>query len=201
MPDLVLHDHPSSSNCLKVRFLLAELGITAQIRHVPLTGVRPTWHTTIQPLGTVPVLIDDGLVIGDSNTILRYLAQREGRTDLYPTTARERAAVDWAIDLWAVDVRPCLLDIEHHAFWASDPEHGGGTLETADPAAVAAATPAAIAGLDVYERFLELAGGTHPALGSLHHRRLLRGPGAVARGTAAAPARTVAAPWRSTDAA
>lgn len=160
---LVLHDHPSSSNCLKVRILLAELDLDYERRHVPMAWPRPTWHTSLQPAGTVPLLVDGATRVGDSNSILRYLAGREGRDDLYPPAARDRVAVDWAIDLWAVDVRPTLLALEHACLWAADPEHGSGRAEDGDQSAIATATPAAVAGLDIYERFLDDSG--HAALG------------------------------------
>ena len=35
---LVLHDNPLSSNAQKVRFLLAELGETAELREVPFAS-------------------------------------------------------------------------------------------------------------------------------------------------------------------
>ena len=40
----------------------------------------PTGTSPQNPLGGVPTLDDDGLVMAESNAILRYLAQREGRT-------------------------------------------------------------------------------------------------------------------------
>ena len=38
---LVLYDHPASSNALKARFLLAELGLEYERRHVPFAEPRP----------------------------------------------------------------------------------------------------------------------------------------------------------------
>jgi glutathione S-transferase len=47
----------------------------------------------LNPNGQVPVLIDDGFVLWESNAIMRYLAEKSG-SDLLPSDARERALVD-----------------------------------------------------------------------------------------------------------
>ena len=41
MPGLVLYDNPMSSNALKVRFLLAELGLAYERRTVALSPAAP----------------------------------------------------------------------------------------------------------------------------------------------------------------
>ena len=105
---LLLYDNPASGNALKVRFLLRELGLEWATREVPLARPRPDWYLAVNPLGGVPTLDDDGFVLTESNTILRYLAQREGRTDLYPDEPRERARVDEFLDRWSLTFRPAL---------------------------------------------------------------------------------------------
>ena len=109
---LLLYDNPASGNALKVRFLLHELGLEWETREVPLARPRPDWYLAVNPLGGVPTLDDDGFVLTESNTILRYLAQREGRTDLYPDQPRERAAVDEFLDRWSLTFRPALKRFE-----------------------------------------------------------------------------------------
>jgi len=82
---IVLYDNPASSNAMKVRFLLAELGLDYECRHVPLAHPRPGWYKARYPFGTVPFFEDGDLQLGESNAILRYLANLECRTVLYPT--------------------------------------------------------------------------------------------------------------------
>jgi glutathione S-transferase len=41
---LELYDHPVSSNALKVRFLLAELGLDYERIRVPIERPRPDWY-------------------------------------------------------------------------------------------------------------------------------------------------------------
>jgi glutathione S-transferase len=106
---MILYDHPISSNALKVRFLLCELGVAFDRREVPLTQPRPASYLALNPLGGLPAIDDDGFVLAESNTILRYLAAREGRDDLYPSALRERAAVDEFLDRFSTTLRPALF--------------------------------------------------------------------------------------------
>ena len=94
----VLHDNPLSSNAQKVRFLLAELGQTAELREVPLAQPRPEWHLAVNPTGGIPAIVHDGFRLAESNTVLRYLATRSGDTQIYPSDLPDRATVNWLLD-------------------------------------------------------------------------------------------------------
>ena len=95
---LLLYDNPVSSNALKVRFMLAEVGLTYERRTVPFDLPRPDWYLAVNRVGGIPTLADGNLVLAESHAILRYLADREQRSDLYPPDLRERAAVDEFLD-------------------------------------------------------------------------------------------------------
>jgi len=112
---LVLYDNPISSNALKARFLLAELGLSYERTTVPFDLPRPEWYTALNPVGGIPTLDDDGVVVAESHAILRYLAGREARDDLYPTGLRDRAAVDVFLDRWAITFRPAFFRYESAA--------------------------------------------------------------------------------------
>ena len=118
---LVLYDNRGSSNALKVRFLLNELGLEADLREVPLSDERPQWYRQVHPFGTVPCLVDGDLRIVESNTILRYLADREGRFDLYPRDPAARARVDQLLDVLSLAIRPALWEVELRTYYAKDP--------------------------------------------------------------------------------
>ena len=113
---VILYDNPRSSNALKVRFLLAELGVAYERREVPLSRPRPDWYLALNPVGGVPTLDDDGFVLAESNTILRYLAGRAGRADLYPADPADRARVDEFLDRWSATFRPSFYRVESHVF-------------------------------------------------------------------------------------
>jgi glutathione S-transferase len=150
---LVLYDHPLSSNALKVRFLLAELGLEYERVHVPFARPRPDKLTALNPFGTIPALVDGDLRLGESNAILRYLARREGRDDLYPTEAAACARVDWLLDTWSMHVRPALHRLEDAAIFFRGGE-AVGPVEDADQAEVEAEKGPVEVSLDAYERLV-----------------------------------------------
>jgi glutathione S-transferase len=119
--DLVLYDNRGSSNARKVRFLLGELGLAARLVDVPLDGERPEWYRDVHPFATVPTLVDGDLVLVESNTILRYLADREGRDDLYPREPAARARVDQLLDVLSLAIRPALWEVELRTYYAEGP--------------------------------------------------------------------------------
>jgi glutathione S-transferase len=123
-------------------------------RHIPFAEPRPPEYLALNPFGRIPTLVDGDLVVPESNTILRYLAHREGRYDLYPEAPRERAPVDAALDAWSTQVRPGLFPLEAAAIFHRDREEGGGSWAEGDPAAVERAIPRAQEALDVFERFV-----------------------------------------------
>ena len=151
---LVLYDHPASSNALKARFLLAELGLEYERRHVPFAEPRPAEYVALNVFGRIPTLVDGDLVLPESNAILRYLAHREERYDLYPQEPKARAPVDAALDSWSTQARPALFPLEGAALFHHDRESGGGKWEDGDQAAIEAALPRASQGLDIFEQFI-----------------------------------------------
>lgn len=72
----------------KVRIVLAEKGIDFQPRWVPwkkATGYdMPDAVLTVNPLGQLPVLVDDGFVVYDSTIVCEYLEERFPKPALYP---------------------------------------------------------------------------------------------------------------------
>lgn len=138
---LTLYSGAPSSNSLKVRFLLAHLELAHELVEVPMGRPRSEWYVEFQPTGTVPALRDGDLVIGESNAILRYLADRERRADLYPADPARRSRVEWAIDLWTTAVRVALRPIEREVLG-----------DRRDEAAIAAALPRAQRSLAAFER-------------------------------------------------
>jgi glutathione S-transferase len=152
---LVLHDNALSSNAQKVRFLLAELGQTAELREVPFAHPRPDWHLAVNPLGGIPAIVLDGFELAESNTILRYLATRSGDTQIYPSDLPDRATVNWLLDAIATYLRPTLLKIEEAAYGL----RGGRGLGAEPPAADggSAALAQALPKLEPFEGLLDTA--------------------------------------------
>jgi glutathione S-transferase len=96
----------SSINVRKVLWACDEIGLVFE--HEPWgAGVRSTddpAFKALNPNALVPVLVDDGFVLWESNTICRYLAARAGRTDLLPADAAPRASVEQWMDWQATEL-------------------------------------------------------------------------------------------------
>jgi glutathione S-transferase len=76
---ITLYDYTLSGNCYKVRLLLSLLGVPFSARAMDLHPAREQksdWFLTLNPLGQLPVIDDDGLVLRESQAILVYLASR-----------------------------------------------------------------------------------------------------------------------------
>lgn len=96
----------SSINVRKVLWLCEELGMTYDQEQYG-TGFKPTATSEFKemnPNGMVPVIDDEGFVLWESNTICRYLAGREGRYDLLPSSVKERALVEKWMDWQATEL-------------------------------------------------------------------------------------------------
>ncbi len=92
-----LYDTALSGNCHKVRLLLSILGLDFQ--SVPVNLIELEQKTpeflALNPLGKVPVLVDDGVVIWDSQAILVYLARKHGPEWLPENAAGMAEVVQW----------------------------------------------------------------------------------------------------------
>ena len=76
-----LHANFESGNCYKVALFFALSGLTYEWKHVDIfaQGTRGEAFTALNPFQEVPVLVDDGRTVTQSDVILRYLADRTGR--------------------------------------------------------------------------------------------------------------------------
>ena len=143
---MVLYDNPVSTNANKVRFLLAELGVEAELRTVGLGDTpKPADYVQLHPFGLVPTLVDGEVVVTESNVALRYLAEREGRWDLRGEDPARRARVDGLLDSLSLEVRPALWAVEEVVLYAA------AVGEDERAARVAALE----AKLDAYDRLLD----------------------------------------------
>ncbi len=74
-------------------------------------GSRSPDYLAKNPGGTIPTLEepDTGFVLGESNAIMAYLANRHGWDDVYPTDPRQRAVVDWYLHYHHRNVRDASI--------------------------------------------------------------------------------------------
>lgn len=88
----------TSINVRKVLWTLDELGLdfSREDWGLPLRDPKVTEFLALNPNGQVPVLVENGFVLWESNAILIYLAEREGQ--LLPGQLEARAqALQWLI--------------------------------------------------------------------------------------------------------
>ena len=92
---LKLYDLNLSGNCYKVRLMLSLLKLEHELVAVNLSAGehKSSAFLTLNPLGQVPILIDDNVVIRDSQGILVYLARRYGGENWLPLEAAAMAKV------------------------------------------------------------------------------------------------------------
>jgi glutathione S-transferase len=97
---------PTSINVRKVLWTCEEIGRAVDLEPYG-AGFRPIdtpEFTALNPNALVPVIVDDGLVLWESNTICRYLAGRAQRDDLLPFAPAPRARVEQWMDWQATDL-------------------------------------------------------------------------------------------------
>jgi glutathione S-transferase len=109
---LKVYGRPNSINVRKVLWMLGELGLQYE-REDWGRGFKSTDDPAfrrINPVGVVPVVDDGAFRLRESNGIVRYLAEKHGRADLYPKALEARATVesfmDWASTELASGMRP-----------------------------------------------------------------------------------------------
>jgi glutathione S-transferase len=151
---LTLYDFPSSGNARKVRLLLAELGLEFEHVPVPRARPRPDWYLELNPFGGVPAIRDGELVLAESQAILRYLATREGRDDLYPSDPQGRARVDWALDAWTTTAFPRIFPLYRAVIAETRDDGGVPHPEQADPDKVEQTLTGAREGFELFEKFV-----------------------------------------------
>ena len=94
MATLKVLGRTTSINVRKVTWLLDELGVAYDREDwgLPLRDPRAPEFLALNPNAQVPVLIDDGFVLWESNAIMRYLAAQHEQ--FLPTDLEGRALVD-----------------------------------------------------------------------------------------------------------
>lgn len=128
---LEIYGRTNSINVRKVLWAAAELGLDYK-RYDYGRGFTPTntpEFLKVSRFGVVPVLVDDGFVLRESNTIVRYLATRERREDMFPSDPKSRFTIEAWMDWASTDLGNGLRDV----FWGVQLKHPDFT----DPAKIA----------------------------------------------------------------
>jgi glutathione S-transferase len=105
----------NSINVQKVLWALDELGTPYERVDAGLAFgvVNEPFYRRMNPNGRVPTIDDDGLVLWESNAIVRYLAAKHGAGTLWPSDLRARADADRWMDWTATTFGPAMTPV----FW------------------------------------------------------------------------------------
>jgi glutathione S-transferase len=123
----------TSINVQKVLWTCAELGVAYERVDIggPFGGLKDPAYLQLNPNGLIPVIDDDGFVLWESNSIVRYLAATRGAGALYARDARERANaerwMDWQLCHLLPGMSPLFMGLVRTPPEARDP----GAIETA----------------------------------------------------------------------
>ena len=106
-----------SGNVQKVLWCCTELGLEYQREDVggKFGGTDTPEYRALNPNGLVPTLVDGDVVLWESNTIVRYLADRYGDGTLCPMDASRRASaecwMDWQLTTLAPAIGPIFMGL------------------------------------------------------------------------------------------
>jgi glutathione S-transferase len=112
---LKVYGRDNSVNVQKVMWVIGELGLDHERLDVggQFGRTDEDWYLAMNPMGRVPVLDDDGFILFESHSIVRYLTCKYGDATLYPANARARADAEKWMDWHIAFQQPAIF----HAFW------------------------------------------------------------------------------------
>lgn len=108
---ITIWGRPSAYNFQKVHWFLEELGV--EYNHIniggSLGGLDSEDFLAMNPNGQIPVIEDNGNVIWESNTILRYLAANYGARKFWSDVPIERSIFERWMDWELANLQPSFL--------------------------------------------------------------------------------------------
>ena len=112
---LQLWGRANAYNVMKPLWLLGELGL--EFRHHDIGSGAGDLDTpafrALNPMARIPVLEDGDAVVWESNTVMRYLANRFDPGGLYPDAVLPRSEVERWMDWELATLQPAFIDL----FW------------------------------------------------------------------------------------
>lgn len=124
---LIIYGRPNSINVRKVLWAVEELGLPYQLENDWGRGFKSLSepaYLSLNEFALIPAIDDDGFILSESNTIIRYLAAKHGRVDLLPTELKARAIVERWMDWQAAELTTAGR-AAFHGFVTKVPQPGG----------------------------------------------------------------------------
>ena len=107
----------NSLNVQKALLCLEEIGLPYERIEAGMQfGVNDTEaYRSMNPNGLVPTIDDEGFILWESNSIVRYLASRHSVDRLWPTDSQQRASaerwMDWQLSVFLPAVNPAFVQL------------------------------------------------------------------------------------------
>jgi len=104
-------------NVQKLMWCVGELGLAHQrIDHGgEFGGNDAPWYRAMNPNGRLPTIDDDGFILWESNTIIRYLTEKHDLGGLWPEDLQARASaskwMDWQLGTLLKSVMPIFYNL------------------------------------------------------------------------------------------
>ena len=101
-----IYADPITVNCRKVLAGLDLMGAPYELVHVDYFKgeQKAPAYTAINPNASIPAMVDGDLVLWESNAILQYAADKNGKASAYPTDLKTRADINrwllWEAAAW-----------------------------------------------------------------------------------------------------
>jgi glutathione S-transferase len=113
---LTLHDYPQSPHCVRVRIALQLAGLRYRTIAVDLDGDEKKKRSLeLTPFGTIPVLVDGRVVIGQSYAAIQWIGEK--KPALLGTGANRALVLSW-IAASATEIDPPIRRAYDVAFFA-----------------------------------------------------------------------------------
>ena len=87
--------HAKQSRSMRVVWLAEELGLSYELRHITMFSdeMKTPEYLAIHPLGKVPAIEDEGLVLWETTAIFEYLVAKHGGGSLIPPPGTRAGAL------------------------------------------------------------------------------------------------------------
>ena len=112
---LQLKGRTNSSNVMKALWILDEIGLAYEREDVggQFGKNHEAPYLSLNPNGRIPTIIDDDLVLWESNSIVRYLASRHSLGTLCPADPADRARCEMWIDWQLTELVMVMVPVFH----------------------------------------------------------------------------------------
>ena len=103
----------NSVNVQKVMWVVGELGLPCERIDAgrQFGKNREDWYLAMNPNGQIPTIDDNGLILWESNAIVRYLMNKYGEGRLDPGSVETRAVADMWMDWQQTVLSPPMASI------------------------------------------------------------------------------------------